>query len=234
MRRSAPLSFGTARTRLPHAEAGQRIGLLGGSFNPPHPAHRLITQIALKRLGLDRVWWLVTPGNPLKGRSELLPLDERMRLARAMARDPRVVVTDFEKDLDSTFTAPTLGYLRQRYPRVRFVWLMGADCLAAFHQWQQWREIFATMPIAVIDRPGWHLAGVSSAAARTFALRRLPEERARRLATAELPVWTFLTGPLLRMSSSEIRAKARATQAAGGQMLLDRGNPLETDTVGDT
>lgn len=228
MRRSAPFRFGSLKAKLPHAEQGQRIGLLGGSFNPPHPAHRLITEIALKRLGLDRVWWLVTPGNPLKSRAELLPLDERMRLSRAMVRDPRVVITDLEKGLGSSFTAATLGHLRLRYPGVRFVWLMGADCLAGFHRWQQWREIFAMMPIAVIDRPGWRLPALASVAGRTFGDRRVPEAKARRLALLAPPRWTLLTGPLMSISSTEIRARTKSRDSSPTRARQDRRNDRET------
>lgn len=204
------MSFGTVRTRLPHAETGQRIGLLGGSFNPPHAAHRLISEIALKRLGLDRVWWLVTPGNPLKDRSELLSLEERKALARKIASDPRIYITDFERGLGSTFTAATLAHLRLRYPRVRFVWLMGADALAGFHRWRQWRTIAATMPIAVVDRPGWHLKALTSPAARTLIRYRRSQDAARRLPGAEPPAWVMLTGPTSDLSSTAIRSGLRA------------------------
>jgi len=210
MRRSAPVPFSDFHTRPPYAAAGQRIGLLGGSFNPPHAAHRLITDIALKRLGLDRVWWLVTPGNPLKNRSELLPLAERVRLSRELVDDPRVVITDFEKGLGTTFTAATLAYLTSRTPGVHFVWLMGADCLAEFHRWRNWREIFEMMPVAVVDRPGWRLPALASKCGRAFAARRLPESRARPLPVSTPPCWTYLTGPTMRLSSTEIRRAAKA------------------------
>jgi nicotinate-nucleotide adenylyltransferase len=232
MRRSVPFRFGSLNARLPHAEPGQRIGLFGGSFNPPHAAHRLITKIALRRLGLDRVWWLVTPGNPLKSRSELLPLEERMELARSLIRDPRVVITDFEKGLGTSFTAATLAHLELRYPGARFVWIMGADCLAGFHRWQHWREIFAMMPIAVIDRPGWHLAAISSIAGRAFARWRLPEVDAKRLAFAEPPRWMLLTGPLMHISSTEIRAQARNRRGSAAPNEANRANRPETSAVG--
>lgn len=215
MRRSDPVPFSDLHTRPPHAAAGQRIGLLGGSFNPPHAAHRLITDIALKRLGLDRVWWLVTPGNPLKSRSELLSLSKRVELSRALVDDPRVIVTDFEKGLGTTFTAATLAHLTFRSPGVNFVWLMGADCLAEFHRWRNWRQIFETMPIAVVDRPGWRLAALSSKCARTFVARRLPESAARRLPVSAPPCWTYLTGPTMRLSSTEIRLATKARGAPG-------------------
>ncbi len=187
MRQSSPVRFGTVKARLPHAEAGQRIGLLGGSFNPPHAAHRLISQIALSRIGLDRVWWIVTPGNPLKDRSELAPLVDRVVAAREIADDRRIVVTGFEAGLRTTFSAATLAFLRRRYPGVQFVWIMGADCLAEFHRWRQWQDIFRLLPIAVIDRPGWRLPGMSSRAAAFFAQQRWPEARARGLAGGDTP-----------------------------------------------
>jgi nicotinate-nucleotide adenylyltransferase len=232
MRKSVPFRFGSLKPRLPHAEPGRRIGLLGGSFNPPHAAHRAITEIALRRLGLDRVWWLVTPGNPLKNHSELLPLEERMSLARFLMRDPRVVITDFEKDLGTSFTAATLAHLKLRCPGVRFVWVMGADCLASLHRWQHWREMFATMPIAVIDRPGWRHAAVSSIAARAFARYRLPEADARRLAMAKPPQWTLLSGPLMHISSTEIRARARHGNGSAAVIGAGHKPQLESRAAG--
>ena len=202
---------GRLTAKPPPAATGQRIGLLGGSFNPPHAAHLLITEIALKRLGLDRVWWLVTPGNPLKSNNHLMPLEARLEASRTLAADPRITVTAFEKDLPSAFTAATLDYLRMRYPQTRFVWIMGADCLAQFHRWQQWRHIFETMPVAVVDRPGWRLKANASPAAKTFAAARLPETNAPALASAPAPAWTILTGPLSPLSSTALRAGANTT-----------------------
>lgn len=206
MRASAPRHPDRIATRIPHAEAGQRIGLLGGSFNPAHEAHRLITQTALKRLQLDQVWWLVSPGNPLKGHVEQAPLDERVRLACSVAQDPRIKVTDFEAELPTAYTASTLAFLRRRHPRVRFVWLMGADNLASFHRWQRWRSIFALMPIAVVDRPGWRLKALASPAARAFCDRRLSEAHAAGLFDRPAPAWVFLGGPLSELSSTSIRS----------------------------
>ena len=189
---------------------GQRVGLLGGSFNPPHAAHRLITHTALRRLQLDVIWWVVTPGNPLKSHSELLPLDERLASSREMALgDPRIKITAFESALPSAYTAATLSFLTLRYPGVRFVWLMGADNLATFHLWQQWREIAAMMPIAVVDRPNWRLAGMASPAARFLKDRYVSERAAGRLASMAAPAWTFLTGPLSDLSSTALRAARR-------------------------
>ncbi len=209
MRKSAPVRFGSIAARPPLAMAGQRIGLIGGSFNPPHPAHLLISQFALKRLGLDRVWWIVTPGNPLKGRGELAPLDARLAQCRALALDRRIEVTGFETDLPSQFTAGTIAFLLNRNPGVRFVWIMGADCLAEFHRWWQWREIFSSLPVAVVDRPGFHLKALAAPAARAFARQRMPEQQASALAIRRAPAWTMLTGPLSPLSSTVIRAARR-------------------------
>jgi nicotinate-nucleotide adenylyltransferase len=208
MRKSAPVRFGSARVRLPLCTPGQRVGLLGGSFNPPHAAHVLISEIALARLGLDRVWWVVSPGNVLKPGSDLAPLARRLDRCRALARDPRIVVTAFEAGLASRFTAATVAFLKARRRGVRFVWLMGADCLAEFDRWQLWRELLDAMPVAVIDRPGWRLRALAGKAAAALARHRLPEPRARRLALARPPAWTYLSGPLSPLSSTALRGRS--------------------------
>lgn len=216
MHRSAPVRFGRIKARTPLVGAGQRIGLLGGSFNPPHVAHLLNSDIAKRRLGLDAVWWLVTPGNPLKSRGDLVPLNERMAACRALVGHRRIKVTGFEAELPSTFTAATLAYLRCRHPDVHFVWIMGADCLAHFHHWRNWREIMNTFPVAVVDRPGWHLKALASPTAGAFHDHRWPETHARLLPLLPAPAWTFLTGPLLPHSSTAIRV-ARMSQFAARQ-----------------
>ena len=208
MRLTPPSRSGRLAAKPPLAGPRQRIGLLGGTFNPPHAAHRLISEIALKRLGLDRVWWLITPGNPLKVRGSMSSLEARARdCAMLVADEPRIVVTTFEKDLPSAYTAATLDFLRLRYPETSFVWVMGADCLAEFHRWRQWPHIFETMPIAVVDRPGWRLKANASKAAQRFAAARLPEARAAQLAGHATPSWTLLTGPLSPQSSTALRAR---------------------------
>lgn len=205
MRASVPTRPERIATRIPHVESGQRIGLLGGSFNPPHDAHRLISETALKRLRLDQVWWLVSPGNPLKDHAGQAPLAERVRMARALALDGRIRVTDFEAELPTAYTASTLAFLCGRFPQVRFVWLMGADNLAGFHRWQRWRSILARVPVAVVDRPGWHLKALASPAARAFAGMRVSESHAKLLADRQPPAWVFLSGPLSDLSSTSIR-----------------------------
>ena len=161
-------SFGRIKARPPHAAAGQVIGLLGGSFNPPHVAHRMISEVALKRLGLDKVWWIVSPGNPLKrrrsdpvaGAADIVPGDDQEPAHcryRLRGRPPLALYR-----LDD-------GVSEDRSPLVRFVWIMGADNLASFDRWQRWREIFTTVPIVVVDRPGWRMKALASKAARAFA-----------------------------------------------------------------
>ncbi len=195
----------TVRARLPLAAAGLRVGLMGGTFNPPHAGHALVSEIARKRLQLDQVWWLVTPGNPLKAHNGLPPLASRMAACRALANAAHTRISGIERDIGTAFTAETLAYLRRRHPAVQFVWIMGADNLASFHRWQQWRRIASTMPIAVVNRPGWHLKALSSPAARTLAGSRVSETRAARLPSSRAPAWVMLHGPLSPLSSTGLR-----------------------------
>lgn len=193
---------------MPHVERGMVVGLFGGSFNPPHQGHLLVAEIALRRLGLDQLWWLVTPGNPLKSRNELAPLAERLAACEALAEDPRIKITAFEKTLGTSYTARTLDFIRARNPHVHFIWIMGADNLAGFHRWQRWQKIATTFPIAVIDRPGSTLAYLSSKTARTFDYARVDEEDAGVLWQKRAPAWTFIHGPRSTLSSTAIRAAA--------------------------
>ncbi len=195
-------------TVMPHVERGMVVGLFGGSFNPPHQGHLLVAEIALRRLGLDQLWWLVTPGNPLKSRNELAPLAERLAACEALAEDPRIKITAFEKTLGTSYTARTLDFIRARNPHVHFIWIMGADNLAGFHRWQRWQKIATTFPIAVIDRPGSTLAYLSSKTARTFDYARVDEEDAGVLWQKRAPAWTFIHGPRSTLSSTAIRAAA--------------------------
>ena len=192
--------------RTPPAPPGARIGLLGGSFNPAHSGHRQVSEIARRRLGLTRVWWIVSPGNPLKSHAELAPLPTRLAEARRVAGSGWIEVTAFEADLGSVFTVDTLDFLKARYPQVQFVWLMGADNLTTMHHWRSWRRIATLMPIAVIDRPGWHLKALASPAARGFARQRAPASSAGCIVTTRAPAWVILTGPLSTLSSTVIRA----------------------------
>jgi nicotinate-nucleotide adenylyltransferase len=190
---------------IPLYTNGMRIGLLGGSFNPPHLAHRTISLFAIKRLKLDRVWWLVTPGNPLKEHGALRDLDLRAEAARQMADDPRIVVSCLESVIGTRYTVDTITYLRRRASGLRFVWIMGADNLAQFHRWQNWRRIASEVPIAVIDRPPQSFRALAAPAAQALARYRLPENQAGRLADQHAPAWVFLTGMKLNLSSTGLR-----------------------------
>jgi nicotinate-nucleotide adenylyltransferase len=191
---------------MPHVEKGLAVGLFGGSFNPPHAGHALVAEIALRRLALDQLWWMVTPGNPLKSGNELAPLAERLMLSEQTAQNPRIKVTAFEAAHNVRYTADTLALVRARNPGVDFVWVMGADGLRDFHRWQRWRKIVMTFPIAVIDRPGSTLSFLSSMVAKTFDYARVDEIDAPRLARMKAPAWTFIHGPRSMLSSTAIRA----------------------------
>lgn len=191
---------------FPHARPGLTIGLLGGSFDPPHAGHVHITLEALKRFNLDQVWWLVSPGNPLKAEGPAA-LPRRLAASRGLMRHPRVVVTDLEARLGTRYTAQTLKRLKQLYPGVRFVWLMGADNLATFHRWENWRWIMENVPIGVFARPGSGIAARMSRAASRYARFRLSPTEAGRLAWTTPPAWCFLDIPMRPISSSQIRAR---------------------------
>jgi nicotinate-nucleotide adenylyltransferase len=190
---------------LPPYAKGMRIGLLGGSFNPPHLAHRAISLFAIKRLKLDRVLWLVTPGNPLKSDSTPHDLAERMKAARHVAHDPRIEVSCLESVIGTRYTVDTVRYLRRRASGLHFVWIMGADNLAQFHRWQDWRRIASEVPIAVIDRPPQSFRALASPAAQALARYRIPENQAAKLAEQRAPAWVFLTGMKMSLSSTGLR-----------------------------
>ena len=194
-------------TRLPLHAPRLRIGLFGGSFNPPHAAHRAASLFALRRLGLDRVWWLVTPGNPLKDTGGLPALEQRLAAARALADHPRIDVTDIEARFGTRYSVDTLRILKRRYPLVRFVWLMGADNLVNFHRWRNWRAIAALVPIAVIDRGQVGLGAFGARAPRALARRRLPEHAAWTLPGRRPPAWAVLHGLKLTLSSTALRQR---------------------------
>ena len=169
-----------------------------------------ITTDALQRFGLDQVWWLVSPGNPLKSRGPA-PLAERMQAAMAIMRHPRVTVTDIEAHLGTRYTAETLRMMLGRYPGVRFVWLMGADNLVQFHRWQDWRWIMETVPVGVLARPGDRIAARLSKAARVYRASRLPARAAHLLGRSTAPCWCFINLPMSPQSSSSIRARGEWT-----------------------
>jgi len=200
------------RFGMPMARAGQVIGLLGGAFDPPHAGHLHISREALRRFGLDRVWWLVSPGNPLKERGPA-PLDTRMAACRDLIAHPRIEVSDAEARLGTRFTAETLRHLQARYPGVRFVWLMGADNLAQFDQWQDWHDIMGRVPVGVLARPGQRISARMSKAAQVYAPARLRGKRAALLGRAAPPAWAFVNVPMLDISSTRLRARGEWTQS---------------------
>jgi nicotinate-nucleotide adenylyltransferase len=209
-------SVSSPHAALPFHTDGMRVGLLGGSFNPPHIAHRAISLFAIKRLKLDRVWWLVTPGNPLKDTGRLHQLDERAAAARAVADDPRIDVTCLESVIGTRYTVDTINYLRRRASHLRFVWIMGSDNLAQFHRWQKWQRIANEVPIAVIDRPPQSFRALTAPAAQALARYRLPEKEAARLADARPPAWVFLTGLKINLSSTGLRNPDGSWKATNG------------------
>jgi nicotinate (nicotinamide) nucleotide adenylyltransferase len=194
-----------------------KVGLFGGSFNPAHDGHAHVAETALRRLGLDRVVWLVSPQNPLKSSRETAPLAERMASARQVADlasvGPQMIISDVESRMGTYWTIDTLRALVDRHPGVDFVWLMGSDNLESFHRWRGWTDIMRLMPMAVIARPGSMLDSRNAPAAERFAFARVPPEKARLLAKMPAPAWTYLTAPLNARSSTAIRAQMKAQQA---------------------
>ena len=202
------------RLVLPPHAAGMRIGLFGGTFDPPHAAHLGASLLALKRLNLDRIWWLVTPGNPLKDTRGLQPLEKRMAAARELTSDPRIDVTGLEAVINTRYTYDTLEFLVRRCRGVKFVWVMGADNLRNFARWQNWRGITKLMPMAVVDRMGSSLYAIGARAPQALAPYRLPEEFAPVLADQAPPAWIYLHGLKSPLSSTALRAK-RAGKTRG-------------------
>ena len=186
-----------------------RIGLFGGTFDPPHMAHLGASLLALKRLKLDRVWWLVTPGNPLKNTRGLAPLNQRIAAARALTHHPRIDVTGLEAVINTRYSYDTISWLLARCPRVHFVWIMGADNLRSFHRWQNWRGIAKLLPIVVIDRLGPSLYAAASPAGQALSRARIPENDAVMLPTRRAPAWAFLHGLKSPLSSTALRALRR-------------------------
>lgn len=192
---------------MPAARKGAKVGLFGGSFNPPHQGHVLVAELALERLGLDQVWWMVTPGNPLKDVRELAPLSKRISLSEQLITDKRIHVTAFEASYQVRYTADTLALVRRHNPDVHLVWIMGADNLMNFHHWQEWDEIARTYPVAVINRPGSNMAAEDLVMAQQFSAARLPETDAVKLATKRAPAWVFIHGPQSELSSTLLRER---------------------------
>ncbi len=195
---------------MPSANIVRRsIGLLGGSFNPAHDGHREISLAALKRLGLDAVWWLVTPGNPLKDPAHYAPLDQRLKAARRKADHPHIIVSDFERRQKLQFTVDTIERLQLLNPDIGFVWIMGADSLSNFHEWKDWRRIADQIPIAVFNRPGISDRALKSPAATELALFKLAPNEAPKLAKAEPPAWIYFADTENPISSTAIRTAAQ-------------------------
>jgi nicotinate-nucleotide adenylyltransferase len=189
--------------------ARRRVGLLGGSFNPAHEGHRHISLTALKRLKLDEIWWLVSPQNPLKPVKGMAPLKERLAQARKVAGNGRIKVTDIETRLGTRYTADTIAALKGQFPRLGFVWLMGADNLAQISRWDRWQSIFQAVPIAVFDRPAYSLSALKAKAAQRYSSRRVAPEQAGELAALEPPAWTFIRLRLHPASATQIRAQRK-------------------------
>ena len=183
---------------------GQVIGLLGGSFDPPHAGHVHISREAMKRFGLDQVWWLVSPGNPLKSRGPA-PLEARMAACREMLDHPRMFATDFEMQAGTRYTSQTLAALQAVRPGVRFVWLMGADNLAQFDQWKGWEDILHRVPVGVLARPRQRISARMSKAARIYAKARLKGRKSHLLGLSVAPAWCFVNVPMRHISSNDLR-----------------------------
>ncbi len=187
--------------------AGKKVGLLGGSFNPAHDAHLEISLAALERLQLDAVWWLTSPQNPLKSEDDMASLEIRMESARAVAHDNRIFVSDLESCLGTCYTVEMLDRVISMLPDTRFVWLMGADNLAQFSLWKNWKRIARIVAFAIFDRPGYSDTVESSEAAEFFRDYQIPETQAAELSSMKTPAWTFIRETQNPLSSTEIRRK---------------------------
>lgn len=204
----------------------RRIGLLGGSFNPAHPGHRHVSVEALRRLGLDEVWWLVSPQNPLKSGDGMEPVATRVARARQLANHPKIRVDAPELQLGTRYTLDTVQALKHVYPHARFVWLMGADILPQLVDWAGWRDLFAAIPIAAFARPGWGYSALAAAAPRTFARYRLDAGDCRRLASCEPPAWCFIPSRLDSHSATAIRAVRPKRSRPKGKTISDQPRQL--------
>ena len=200
----------------------RRVGLLGGSFNPAHAGHLHITTLALERLRLDEIWWLVSPQNPLKPAGGMAPFAQRLATARRLARDPRIRVSDTERRLGTRFTVDTVRALKARHPDCAFVWIMGADNLVQIPRWKSWRALFRTVAIAVFGRPTYAFRALSGRAARRFRTARTPQALAGTLADRPPPAWVFVRGPLSVVSATRIRTGRRGGELSGPMMQRRR------------
>lgn len=192
---------------MPHVERSNVVGLFGGSFNPPHRGHLLVAKIAIRRLHLDQLWWMVTPGNPLKDHTDLPSLDERIRLSVKLVDHPKIRVTGFEQAIGSKVSVDTISHILTHYRGVHFVWIIGADSFATIHHWYRWHDIIFMLPLAVIDRPFVQMSALSSPMAHIYRSFRLDERESRRLPFMKPPAWSYLHGPLSFESSTNLRLK---------------------------
>jgi nicotinate-nucleotide adenylyltransferase len=181
------------------------VGLYGGSFNPVHGGHAHVATTALRRLGLDRVIWLVSPQNPLKSPAATAALEDRLALTRQWAQGSSMLVSDIERRIGTRYSIDTVRWLKARFPGVRFVWIMGADGLADFHRWRGWAALAREVPIAVVSRPGVALRSRLSPVARRFAAFRVPARSAPALADRTPPAWLYLDAPYDFTSSTALR-----------------------------
>ena len=186
---------------------GKRIGLLGGSFNPAHQGHLHISRAALDRLKLNEVWWVVSPQNPLKDAHGMGDFQSRIRSAKDMADDPRIIVSDIEQKMGTAYTVDTLEALKKKFPEHRFVWLMGADNLRQIPKWRGWQRIFRMVPIAIFPRPSYSRRALAGKASRRFKRSQIKAARASRLATMRAPAWVFLRTQPNTTSATRIRAQ---------------------------
>jgi nicotinate-nucleotide adenylyltransferase len=189
----------------PVIKKAANIGLLGGSFNPPHQGHREISLAALEAMDLDQVWWLVSPGNPQKDPKTYADESTRLKASVAMANHPRIHVSDFEFQSGTRYSLDTIKALKSAFPEINFVWLIGADNLASFHSWKNWQEIMAALPLAVFNRPGFRQRALSSPAARFFARERVPTREIRRLGHRSPPAWAYIGKTANQQSATQLR-----------------------------
>lgn len=208
---------------------GLKVGLLGGSFNPAHEGHFHISLLALERLGLDEIWWLVSPQNPLKSPIGMAPLDQRLRGARGLAVDSRIRVLDLEEKLGTQYTVETTTCIKSLFPQTMFVWLMGADNLAQMPRWRRWTTLFATLPIAILGRPTYSLGALAGVAARRYRRYRVRPGEIRGLTGRRPPAWAFIPGPLHQGSATAIRKTQKNTTTKNTTTETSRGVPSHSN-----